>query len=148
VLAPTVVTWILVIFGFVTCLPLFFAQLVILTDPEGRKAKDILIGKDQEWRDETHFRSAYGMAWADWLLFLPLLAVGSVGVLLGAVWGYVVWAGAGAISLYINLVLWFLEKKYVYPSVGPLRYFTYFWGFFVYWGSLALGYSIFRLATL
>ncbi len=147
-LTPTVITWILVLFGLVTCLPLFLAQLSILTDPKGKKAKDILIGKGQEWRDQTHYRSAYGMAWADWILFLPLLGVGSVGVMLGAVWGYVAWAGAGAISLYINVVLWFLERKYVYPSVGPLRYFTYYWGNFVYWGALAIVYSIFRLATV
>lgn len=147
-LAPTPVTWLLVLFGLITCLPLFFAQLIILRTPKGQKAKDVLIGKGEEWRDHTHFRSAYGMAWADWILWLPLLALGSTGVLLGAVWGYVVWAGAGAISLYINVVLWFLEKEYVYPSVGPLRYFTYFWGFFVYWGGLAVFYSILRLATL
>jgi hypothetical protein len=147
-LAPTVVTWTLVIFGLITCLPLFFAQFLILKDPEGQKAKDVLIGEGEDWRDGTHFRSAYGMAWVDWLLWLPLLGVGSVGVLLGEVWGYVVWAAAGAISVYINVVLWFIEKEYVYPSRGPFRYFTYYWGFFVYWGALAVGYTILRLAAL
>ena len=33
---------------------------------------------------------------------------------------------AGAISLYINIILWFTEKKNVYPSRGPLKYFTYY----------------------
>jgi hypothetical protein len=147
-LAPTVVTWILVILGLITCLPLFFAQFLILKDQKGQEAKDVLIGRGEEWRDRTHFRSAYGMAWADWLLWLPLLVVGSVGVLLGEVWGYVAWAAAGAISLYINVVLWFMEKEYVYPSRGPLRYFTYYWGFFVYWGGLAVLYAILRLFAL
>jgi hypothetical protein len=147
-LAPTFVTWILVVFGLITCLPLFLAQFLILRDPKGEKAKDILIGEGEEWRDHTHFRSAYGMAWVDWLLWLPLLGAGSTGVLLGTVWGYVLWAGAGAISLYINIVLWFLEKEYVYPSVGPLRYFTYYWGFFVYWGGLAVAYTLARLAAI
>jgi len=137
-----------VVFGLVTCLPLFLAQLILLVDRKGQKAKDVLIGKGQEWRNETHFRSALGMAWADWLLLLPLLIVGSVGVLLGAVWGYVAWAGAGAVSIYINVVLWFLEREYVYPSIGPLQYFTYYWGFFVYWGSLAVIYSFLRLAAI
>ena len=147
-LAPSAFTWFLVVFGLVTCLPLFLAQLILLVDRKGQKAKDVLIGKGQEWRNETHFRSALGMAWADWLLLLPLLIVGSVGVLLGAVWGYVAWAGAGAVSIYINVVLWFLEREYVYPSIGPLQYFTYYWGFFVYWGSLAVIYSFLRLAAI
>ncbi len=147
-LAPSAFTWFLVVFGLVTCLPLFLAQLILLVDPKGEKAKDVLIGKGQEWRDDTHFRSALGMAWADWLLLLPLLIVGSVGVLLGAVWGYVAWAGAGAVSIYINVVLWFLEREYVYSSIGPLQYFTYYWGFFVYWGGLAVIYSVLRLAAI
>ncbi|MBT8396807.1 MAG: hypothetical protein HKO65_05735 [Gemmatimonadetes bacterium] len=144
-LEPTLVTWVLVVFGFTTCLPLFLAQLVILKDPQGQKAKEWLVGEGEEWRDRTHFRSAYGLAWADWIVFVPLLVVGSLGVILGEPWGYLLWAAAGAISLYINVALWFMEREYVYPSRGPARYFTYYWGFFVYWGLLAVGYSLVRL---
>ena len=104
---PTLVTWILVVFGFTTCLPLFLAQVVVLTDPDGQKAKEWLVGQGEEWRDRTHFRSAVGMAWADWIVFLPLLTAGSIGVLLGYQWGYVAFGSAGTISLYINVVLWF-----------------------------------------
>ena len=143
---PTKVTWILVIFGAVTLLPLFFAQLVILFRPDSKNARDILIGKGEDWRDNTHFRSAYGLAWADWLLLLPLAVSGSIGVLTGHSWGYVLWACAGALSLYINIYLWILERKYVYPSCGPLAYYTYYWGFFVYWGAAAVAYSVIRLS--
>ncbi len=147
-LEPTPVTWILVVFGFTTCLPLFLAQTIILKDPEGQKAKEWLVGEGEEWRDRMHFRSAVGMAWADWIVFVPLLVVGSAGVVLGEVWGYLTWAAAGSISLYINVVLWFMEREYVYPSRGPVKYFTYYWGFFVYWGLLAIGYSVLRLVNV
>ena len=69
---PTLITWVLIVFGLITCLPLLFAQLVILTQPKGQKAKDILIGKGEEWRNETHFKSAYSLAAADWIIFFPL----------------------------------------------------------------------------
>ena len=144
-LEPTVVTWILIIFGAITLVPLLFAQLTILVDPQGQRARDVLVAKGENWRDRTHFRSAYGFAWADWLLVVPLTTAGSVGVLLGEAWGYVLWGAAGAISLYVNVVLWFMEKEYVYPSRGPLAYYTYYWGFFVIWGATALGYAAFRL---
>lgn len=147
-LPPTPITWILVIFGFITCSPLFGAQLVMLYRPKSQKATDILIGQGEDWRDKTHFRSALGMAWADWLFFAPLLVAGSIGVLSGQTWGYVLWAAAGAISLYINIVLWFMEKAYVYPAQGPLAYFTYYWGFFIYWGASVLVYSTLRLAEV
>ena len=144
-LQPTFITWILIIFGVITLLPLLGAQLIILLQPHGQKAKDILIAKGEDWRDKTHFRSAYGFAWADWILLMPLLVSGSVGVILGHAWGYVLWAAAGAISLYINIVLWIMEKEYVYPSRGPLAYYTYYWGFFVYWGIATVTYAVLRL---
>lgn len=126
--------------------PLVLAQVVMLIRPQSQQAKDILVAKGEDWRDKTHFRSALGMAWADWLLVVPLLVSGSIGVILGQAWGYVLWGAAGSISLYINIVLWFMEKEYVYPSRGPLAYYTYYWGFFVIWGALALGYTALRLS--
>lgn len=142
---PTVVTWILVIFGAITLMPLVVSQLVMLVSPHSQRASDVLVAKGESWRDDTHFGAALGCAWADWLLLVPLMVAGSIGVLRGQAWGYVLWCAAGSISLYINIVLWFMEKKYVYPSRGALVYFTYYWGFFVYWGGLALVYSVLRV---
>jgi len=147
-LQPTFVTWVLVVFGAITMAPLVLAQVVMLVRPQCQQAKDILVAKGEDWRDKTHFRSALGLAWADWLLVVPLLVSGSIGVILGQAWGYVLWGAAGSISLYINIVLWFMEKEYVYPSRGPLAYYTYYWGFFVIWGALALGYTALRLSGI
>ncbi len=71
-----------------------------------------------------------------------------MGVILGQAWGYLLWAAVGAIALYINIVLWFMEREYVYPSRGPLAYYTYYWGFFILWGGLALAYSALRLGGI
>lgn len=143
---PTVVTWVLVIWGVITLAPLTAAQLVLLWSPHSARSKEWVIGKGEDWRDKTHFRFALGAAWADWLVTVPLFVAGVVGVFRGEAWGYVLFGAAGTISLYINIILWFTEKEYVYPSRGPLKYFTYYWGFFVYWGAAALVYSALRLA--
>ncbi len=145
---PTLFTWALVVFGIITLMPLVAAQLSILIRPDRQKTRELLIGKDEDWRDQTHFKMAVGAAWADWLLFVPLFAAGSIGVLLGHSWGYLLFGAAGACSLYVNIILWFTEKEYVFPSRGPLRYFTYYWGFFVYWGALALAYSALRISGI
>ena len=142
---PTYITWILLSFGVITCLPLLYAQLVLLLKPHGQKAKDILIGKGEEWRDKTHFKSAYGMAWADWLIFLPVLLAAIVGMLSSKSWGYALFAIAGTIQIYINTVLVFSEKEYVYPHCGPIAYYTYYWGDFMYWGMAAFVYGILRI---
>ena len=147
VLQPTLITWILIIFGAVLIfLPMLHAQILMALRPHSQKTKDIIIGKGKDWRDKTHFRMSYGAAWADVVIWLPLLAAGSIGVVLGHAWGYALWAASGAISIYINMILWFSEREYVYPSCGPLAYYTYFWGFFVYWGVAVAAYAVLRLA--
>jgi hypothetical protein len=145
---PTLVTWALVIFGIITLIPLILAQLSMLVRPGSRETKDLIIGKGEDWRDKTHFRMSLGAAWADWLFFVPVFVTGSIGVLLGQTWGYIFFGAAGACSLYINIMLWFTEKEYVYPTRGPLKYFSYYWGFFVYWGALALAYSVVRISGI
>ena len=143
---PTIVTWALVVFGVITLIPLIGAQWSMLVRPDSQRTRNVLIGKGEEWRDQTHFRLSLGEAWADWLFFGPLFVLGSVGVLLGQTWGYMLFGAAGACSVYINIILWFTEKEYVYPTRGPLRYYTYYWGFFMYWGALALAYSLLRIS--
>lgn len=142
---PTLITWVLIIFGLITCLPLLFAQLIILIRPHGQKAKDILIGKGEDWRDKSHFKSAYSLAMADWIIFLPLFISGIIGIIIGKDWGYLLFAASGAIQLYINTFLGFFEREYVYPSIGPLKYYTYIWGNFMLWGATSLLYGIIHL---
>jgi hypothetical protein len=62
----------------------------------------LVIGKGEDWRDKTHFRTAYGLAWADWIILMPLLVSGSIGVLLCQAWGYALRGAAGAISLFLH----------------------------------------------
>ena len=121
-LQSTVASWLLALFSLVTFLPLMGAQLLLLIEPQGQRAKDIIIGKGETWRDESHFRSALAFAWADLLFVLPLLATGNIGVLLGYSWGYWAWIALGAVSVYFSIVFWVLEKKYTYPVCGPLAY--------------------------
>lgn len=148
-LKPSVLTWVLVIFG-VACifLPMVYVQLNVVINPTSQKAKDMIIGSGEDYRDKTHMRVSYGIALADVIFWLPLLAAGSIGVLLGRAWGYVMWGVSGAISVYISIILFLTEREYVYPAVGPLVYYTIFWGFFVYWGVAAVAYASLRLSEV
>ena len=142
---PTIFTWILAIFGGITFLPLMVAQLILLFKPNSQQAKDLIIGKGKGWRDHTHFRSALAFAWADLLLILPMLVLGAIGIFSGQVWGYGLWLALGILSIYFSILFWVLEKAYTYPSVGWLAYYTYFWGFFLYWGIGATVYSMLQI---
>ena len=146
-LEPTLITWILIVFGAVFIfLLIVYGQILMVTQPHSQKTKNLMIGKGEDWRDKTHLRFSYGAAWADLIFWLPLLVAGSIGVILGQSWGYGLWAASGAISVYINIILRFSEYEYVYSKYGPLVYYTLFWGFFVYWGLAVIAYSVLRLA--
>ena len=148
-LKPSVLTWILVIFGVLFIfLPIVYVQFLVAVNPNSQKAKDIIIGKGEDYRDKTHMRVSFGIALGDLIFWLPLLAAGSVGVILGRAWGYTLWAASGAISVYISIILWVTEREYTYPAVGPLLYYTIFWGFFVYWGVAAVAYATLRLSNV
>lgn len=67
--------------------------------PNSQQARDLIIGKGEEWRDHTHFRSALAFAWADILLILPMLVLGAIGVFSGHLWGYGIWLALGILSL-------------------------------------------------
>ena len=144
---PTLVTWTLVVFGVALLFPLIvYVQIQVLIAPEGRKAQELWLGKGQTWRDRTHVEFAYGTGWADLITWIPLGIAGSVGVLLAQPWGYGMWLASGAIAVYINVILWFSERKYILPARGALAYYTYEWGAWVIWGLAVVIYSALRLA--
>jgi len=147
-LESTTVTWVLVCFGVATCAPLLYAQSIMVLSPRSERARTLMIGAGETWRDESHFKTQYALARADWLLFAPVFVASIVGLYLERSWGFYLFGVSGAIQLYINTFLWFFEKEFVYRAQGPLAYYTYFWGNFMYWGTLTLVYSAMRLSGI
>lgn len=143
----TIITWIIAIFGVVTFLPLIGAQCVMISKPNSQKAKDLIIGKGEDWRDKTHFKSALAFAWADLLIILPLYILGTILVFNGQMWGYVIWISLGVLSIYFSIVFWVMEKEYTYQAVGWIAYYTYFWGFFLYWGLCVIIHSLIQMSS-
>lgn len=141
----TLITWILSVFGVITFLPLIATQLFMIFKPYDQKTKDLLIGKDEDWRDKTHFKSALAFAWADVLVLLPLFLLSTIAVLTGNSWGFILWIVLGVLSIYFSIVFWIMEKEYTYPNCGWLAYYTFYWGFFLYWGVIAVIYSSIQL---
>lgn len=140
---PTISTWIIAIGSGITFLPLMVAQIFMIIKPNGQNTKNLIIGKGEDWRDESHFKYSLAFAWADWLVILPLLIFSNIGVLMGELWGYILWLVLGVISIYFSVIFWILERKISISANGLIAYFTYVWGFFLYWGIGASIYSLF-----
>jgi hypothetical protein len=142
---PTTITWVIAVFGVITFLPLLGAQLVMILKPNSQISKNLIIGKGEDWRDKTHFKSALAFAWADLIIILPLFTLGTILAIQGQLWGYVIWISLGVLSIYFSILFWVLEKEYTYKTNGWFAYFTYFWGFFLYWGIAAIVHSVLQL---
>lgn len=141
----TTIAWILIIFGIVIHLPLLYAQILLIRDPNSQKTKDLLIAPGQDWRDTSNMEFSLGFAWADLLMYAPILLVGTLGIIMETTWGYLLYSGVGLIAVYFSIVFWVAEKKYTLPTNGSIMYYTFFWGFFFYWGIAAFVYSISKL---
>ena len=76
------------------------------------------------------------------MVIVPLMIISHIGVLGGHQWGYILWIALGILSVYFSIVYWVTEKEYAYPVFGPLAYYTYIWGFYLYWGIAAVIYSL------
>lgn len=135
-------TWVVLISGDLIFLLLLGTQTVIIMAPESKLARDLLIGKDEEWRDKTHFKSAFAFAVADWMVIFPILVLLNIGIFWGEVWGYILLLVLGAIAIYFSVFFWFFEKEYTYEINGAIAYYTYFWGSYVYWGIAAAIYAL------
>jgi len=142
---PTIYTWIIAIFGTITFLPLLVAQLVLIIKPNNQKTKDLIIGKGKDWRDKSHYKYSLAFAWADWIVVFPLFVIGIIGTFNEQLWGYLAWLALGIVSIYFSIIFWVMEKEYSLPDFGKFAYYTYFWGFFLYWGISAVVYSVLQI---
>lgn len=145
---PTRATWILSITGVVLYLPAVYIQARAICKPHARKTKDMLVGKGYDYHDKTYFRFCQGTGWGDLCIQIPLVIGGCITVLFGVPWGYLLWFAGAAITLYIHLALAFIEGAHIYATWGPMAFFTYGWGIWVYWAIIVIPYSLARVSGL
>jgi len=134
--------------GILIYLPAIYIQALAVFRPHDRKTKDMLVGKGGDYHDKTYFTFCRGTGWADLFIQLPLVVVGSITVLFGQPWAYMIWFAGASITIYIHLVLVFVEGKHIYTNWGPLAFFTYGWGLWVYWAIIVFIYSLVRMTRI
>ncbi|MDD5496363.1 MAG: hypothetical protein PHP46_04605 [Candidatus Omnitrophica bacterium] len=145
---PTIVTWILGISGVLLYLPAIYIQAFAVFRPHDQRTKDMLVGKGGDYHDKTYFDFCRGSGWADLGIQIPLVMIGSIAVLFGHPWAYTIWAAGAFITIYIHLILLFMEGKHIYDKWGPIAFFTYGWGLWVYWAIIVVIYSLLRIGKL
>ena len=138
-------TWIVAIAGLMLVALLGGAQVVAIARPRDEWTIENVYGGRPEGTDpRAYFAFNQGYAWADTFFWLPLQAVGSVGMLLGHRWGFLV-ALMASVPFWYTAVPIFIWDRDMGFRKNTVTYWVVVWGMFPAFGIIAGLYSFVRL---
>lgn len=143
----TVLTWIVAIAGLVLMALLGGMQWVAVLRPQDQWTIDNVYGGSPDLTDPTaYFAFNQGYAWADAVFWAPLQIVGSIGMLLGERWGFLLALIASVPFWYtaINFFIWDRDLGFRKPTVS---YWVLIWGIWPVFGVLSGVYCFVRLLS-
>ena len=121
------------------------AQLIAVFRPRAEwTVANIYGGHPSDTDPRAYFAFNQGYAWADSFFWLPIQAAGSVGMLLGRRWGFLL-ALVGSVPFWysaITIFIWDRDMGFRQPT---LTYWIVIWGMFPVFGVLEMTYCLFRL---
>jgi hypothetical protein len=141
----TVTTWIVAIAGLVVMGLLGSLQLVAVLRPRAPWTIENVYGGSPESTDPTaYFAFNQGYAWADAVFWAPLQIAGSIGMLLGERWGFLV-ALAASVPFWYTAIPIFIWDRDLGFRRNTLSYWIVIWGMFPAYGIVAGAYCFARL---
>jgi hypothetical protein len=140
----TLFTWILGVVGLLLMGLLLVFQFIAILRPRAEWTLKNVYGADPSGTDpRAFFAFNQGMAWADVAFWSPIQIAGSIGMLLGDRWGFLLALMGSVPFIYtcITLLIWdrdmeFRENTFKYWSV---------WGMFPAFGIVEAVYCFARL---
>jgi hypothetical protein len=141
----TALTWIIAIAGLVMMGLLAGLQLVAVIRPRSEWTIENVYGGDPSATDPiAYFAFNQGYAWADPLFWAPLQIAGSIGMLLGERWGFLLALAASVPFWYsaINIFVWDRDLGFRKSS---FTYWVITWGMWPVFGVLSGVYCFIRL---
>ena len=138
-------TWAVALAGLVLILLLGGLQLVAALKPRDEWTIKNVYGGDPTSTDPTaYFAYNQGYAWADPFFWAPLQIVGSVGMLLGQQWGFLLALAASVPYIYtaITIFIWDRDLGFRKPTA---TYWIIIWGIWPAFGIVQGVYTFIRL---
>ena len=140
----TVLTWLVAVAGLVLIVLLGALQLVAVLRPRSRWTIDHVYGGDPSDTDPVaYFAFNQGLAWADTVLWAPLQIAGSVGMLLGERWGFLLALAASVPFWYSAIPLFVWDRDLAIRR--PTWSYWVAWGMFPVFGVVSGVYCFVRL---
>jgi len=141
----TVWTWVVAVAGLVVMGLLGSLQLVAVLRPRREWTIENVYGGRPDATDPVaYFAFNQGYAWADALLWAPLQIAGSVGMLLGYRWGFLV-ALMASVPFWYTAVPIFIWDRDLGFRQNTVFYWVVVWGMFPTFGVVEGVYCMIRL---
>jgi hypothetical protein len=141
----TVLTWIVAIVGLVLMGLLASLQLAAVLSPRGEwTIKNVYGGSPQATDPTAYFAFNQGYAWADAVFWAPLQFAGSIGMLLGHRWGFLVALVASVPFWYTAIPIFIWDRDLGFRQ-NTFTYWVFVWAIFPVFGVLEGAYCLVRL---
>lgn len=141
----TLATWVVAVAGLLLMALLGGLQLIAVVKPRSEWTIENVYGGDPTGTDpRAYFAFNQGYAWADALLWAPLQIAGSIGMLLGHRWGFLLALMASVPFWYtaIPIFIWDRDMGFRRNTIG---YWVVIWGMWPAYGIVAGAYCLVRL---
>jgi len=141
----TPTTWVVALTGLVLMVLLGGLQLVAVVRPRSRWTIDNVYGGDPEATDPTaYFAFSQGFAWADVVFWAPLQITGSIGMLLGERWGFLL-ALIASVPFWYTATIFFVWDRALQFRQPTASYWIVTWGIWPLFGVVEGVYCFVRL---
>lgn len=141
----TALTWFVAITGLILIGLLASLQLVAVVRPRATWTIENVYGGDPDGTDPTaYFAFNQGLAWADPFFWAPLQIAGSVGMLLGERWGFLLALAASIPFMYTAITI-FIWDRDMGIRQSTFTYWVVIWGIWPVFGMVSGVYCFVRL---
>jgi hypothetical protein len=141
----TVLTWIVAVAGLLLMVLLGGLQFVALLRPRSEWTIENVYGGSPDGTDaRAYFAFNQGYAWADAVFWAPLQIAGSIGMLLGERWGFLLALVASVPFWYTAIPIFIWDRDMGFRK-NTFTYWVVIWGMFPAFGVFAGGYCFIRL---
>lgn len=141
----TVLTWIVGVSGLLIMGLLLALQLVAVIHPRGVwTVRNVYGGTPESTDPKAYFAFNQGYAWADTIFWAPIQITGSIGMLMGHRWGFLL-ALMGSVPFLYSAITIFIWDHDMGFRQNTLVYWVFVWGMFPIFGAVEMVYCFARL---
>lgn len=141
----TALTWVVAVAGLVIMGALMALEFVAVLNPRGEwTVKNLYTGDPSRTDPKAFFAFNQGFAWADAFFWGPVQVAGSIGMLFGERWGFLL-ALIGSVPFWYTGITIFIWDRDMGFRENTLAYWVVVWGLWPAFGVLEMVYCFVRL---